>query len=395
MNKNKQKFWISSVFNAVNDNQSLGNDWVISAGKQQKKLKRPPVKVNYLGSIADYEPDPLADPKVNQQNEAYFKQYITNNDRVLKQAIDILSQSRTGRYLLEEMTKEGYRIAFDDRRTGAHGAGGLCDAANKLLALRSEKDPYYVALVIGHEAVHALQNAKSDIFPSSLHKPEEGIKLSFAIEADAYAQQVQMALELSYGDSKGPANQIKYDQPLQQMRKRFPDIVKAAEKSFMDAKDLESGLVCAAAFEAFYENPRLRTFYEDAHIQWANMYAPRLMQNKTQQKRNFSKSVKSQHVKSHLLHLGKPYVENVFPKLDLNDEKHSGLSKETCAEVQTFYQSFKPNARPPKLKQFGVHMKDAVSWVLGWSSKTGSVVVKNKNNTPPAKPPLRPPPRFG
>ena len=47
-------------------------------------------------------------------------------------------------------------------------------------------------------------------------------------------------------------------------------------------KNLQNGASVAAAYEAFYDNFYLRTFYEDAHIEWAETYAPKLKANFSQ-----------------------------------------------------------------------------------------------------------------
>ena len=271
------------------------------------------------------------------------------------------------------MTKEGYRIVFDDRRTGDRGAGGLCDPSEKLIILKGHDNPEYLALLLGHESVHAVQNTRHDLFPSTRHKPEVGIKMSFAIEADAYAQQSQIALELAYGDPQGPADQLKMRGPLLQMRERFPDIIKAAEKVLIDDKALQNGATVAAAFEAFYDNFYLRTFYEDAHIDWANQYAPRLKGSFPWLQRHFSKDTDSQWIKDRIQHRGKSYLNDHLPHMTFDDARHSGLTEVTGKKVQKFYKNhMKGDA--PELKTFGVHMRDAADVLCGLVSGIHAIV---------------------
>lgn len=389
--KNLGKYWISSAFNAVNDNANKKTGWSVPAGKGSAKLKRSPIAVNYLGTVADFKPNPFISQKQDAQRWDAFQKHIQANDKVLRRAIDILSQSDTGRYLLNELNKNGYSILFDARRTGMSGAGGLCDSNNKQIILSHDTDPYYVALVLGHEAVHAAQSANKNLFPSSLHRPEEGIKLSFAIEADAYAQQTQIAMELAHGSPKGPKNQITYKQPLFQMRRRFPQIVKSAESTFRDYEALTDGRVVSAAFRAFYDNPNLRSFYEDSHMRWAGHFAPKLLNTMMERKRNFSKFADFDYVKKCLTHMGKPYLKNAVQEIDFHMDKYSGVTPETNAKLDAFYQEHKPKARPRQKKEYGVYVKDSAAWVLGWKTRTGSIIVKDKKNKPPTKPPMRPP----
>jgi len=355
-----------------------------------KGYARKPVDVDFIGTIVHERPDPFASEEQKRKRQRELHREAARNQRVLEQAIFILSQSPTGRDVLEQMTAEGYQIVFDDRRTGDRGAGGLCDPTDKKIILRGHDNPEYLALLLGHECVHAVQNTRHDIFPSTRHKPEAGIKLSFAIEADAYAQQSQIALELAYGDPDGPADQIKMDGPLKQMRARFPDIMKAAERVLSHEKNISNGASVAAAFEAFYDNFYLRTFYEDAHIEWADMYAPKLKGSFPFAQKHFSKDVDSQWIKDRIQHRGKAYLNEHAPKLTFDDARHSGLTEETNKKVERFYKNHLPKDPLPKLKTFGVHMKNAVDWVLGLAGDTHVIFKKDDDRT---KPPLKAPPR--
>jgi len=351
---------------------------------------RKTVAVNFIGTVVHERPDPFATEEQKKKRQQQLDKIADRNERVLNEALFILSQSPTGRDVLEQMTKEGYRVVFDDKRTGERGAGGLCDPSDKTIILRGHDNPAYLALLIGHESVHAVQNTRHDIFPSTRHKPEAGIKLSFAIEADAYAQQSQIALELAYGDPDGPADQIKLEEPLKQMRQRFPDIMHAAERVLSKADNIRNGASVAAAFEAFYDSFHLRTFYEDAHIEWADTYAPHLKGRFPFVQRHFTKDVDSQWIKDRIQHRGKAYLNQHAPHLTFDDARHSGLTDVTIKKVEKFYADHLPTLPKPKLKNFGVHMKDAVRWVLGLDGVTHVVFKKNDD---PTKPPLKAPPR--
>ena len=350
---------------------------------------RPPVEVDFAGTIVTEKPDPFATPAQKARRQKQIDKEVEQNAKVLEEAVYILSQSPTGRDVLEQMTKEGYKIVFDDRRTGDRGAGGLCDPTDKLIILRGHDNPEYLALLLGHESVHAVQNTRHDLFPSTRHRPEVGIKLSFAIEADAYAQQSQIALELAYGDPEGPEDQVRFEGPLLQMRERFPDIIKAAEKVLLNETALQNGATVAAAFEAFYDNFYLRTFYEDSHIEWADTYAPKLKGSFPWLQRHFSKDVDSDWIKDRIQHRGKSYLNDHLPHMTFDDARHSGLTDVTAKKIRKFYKDhMKEDA--PALKRFGVHMQDAAELVLGL---TASIHAIFKANDDPTKPTLRTPPK--
>lgn len=366
-------------------------DWTLAVnitedGQTRRAYARPPVSVDFIGTIQNEKPDPFANDAQKARRKAQLEKEEERNARVLEDAVFILSQSPTGRDVLEQLTKEGYRIVFDDKRTGDRGAGGLCDPSDKLIILRGHDNPEYVALLLGHESVHAVQNSRHDLFPSTRHKPEVGIKMSFAIEADAYAQQSQIALELAYGDPVGPKDQMKLQGPLMQMRERFPDIILAAEKVLINDKALQNGATVAAAYEAFYDNFYLRTFYEDAHIEWAEMYAPKLKGSFPWLQKNFSKDVDSQWIKDRIQHRGKSYLNDHLPNMSFDDARHSGLTEKTGKRVEKFYKNHLPKEDAPKLKKFGIHMRDAVEMVLGWASGIHAFIKGGDDTT---KPPMR------
>jgi hypothetical protein len=363
-------------------------DWTVEVPGQG--WARPPVQVDFIGTINNEKPDPFASEAARKKRQRQLEHEAEQNAQALEKAVFILSQSPTGRDVLEQLTKEGYRIVFDDRRTGDRGAGGLCDPSDKLIILRGHDNPEYLALLLGHESVHAVQNTRHDLFPSTRHRPEVGIKMSFAIEADAYAQQSQIALELAYGDPAGPKDQLRMEGPLMQMRERFPDIIRAAERVLINDKALQNGATVAAAFEAFYDNFYLRTFYEDAHIEWAETYAPKLKGSFPWLQRHFTKDTDSQWIKDHIQHRGKSYLNEHLPHMSFDDRRHSGVSDVTAKRIKNFYHNHLQKEPEPLLQRFGVHMRDAAELVLGLTTSIHAVL---KERDDPTKPTLRQPPR--
>ncbi|TVQ84682.1 MAG: hypothetical protein EA357_02515 [Micavibrio sp.] len=352
-------------------------DWTLRAGKNGEYLARPPVKINFKGTLPGYRPDSRLSKARNDFIKKAMQDESRSNEKVLDEALMILSQSPTGRDLLERMTQAGYEVVFDDNRTRSLGAGGLCDPANKKIILGSTDDPEYLALVLGHEAVHAVQYTTNNIFPNSSHTPQTAIKLSFAIEADAYAQQTQIALELKHGDPNGPKSQWKMDGPLQQMRKRFANIVSAAEKTLTKKENLTNGAAVAAAFEGFYDNIVLRSFYEDAHMSWAENLAPQLFRKPGDVKHHFFRDLTSDDIASNLKHKGVAYLKVHTPSIDFADARHSGLTEGTQKRIHGFYKNYRPDDKLPKIKTFGVHVKDASRWLFGRDADTNAVILKN------------------
>jgi hypothetical protein len=219
-------------------------------------------------------------------------------------------------------------------------------------------------------------------------QPRTGLKSAFAcpfaIEADAYAQQTQIALELAYGDQGANPQQLTFPGPLKQMRQRFPDIVKAAERVMTDSASMHNGKTVAAAFQAFYDNFYLRTFYEDAHIDWSSSFAPKLKGKAPHLTRQFQNDVDNRFIKDRIRHRGADYLNAHAPSLDFTDARHSGISEHSHKRLKNFYTDHMPHSRQLAAPIFGIHMKGAVKYVLGLTNATRAVF---KKEAPPVKPP--------
>ncbi len=289
----------------------------------------------------------------------------------LHDALALLSQSETGRHLLRDLAKSGYGVCFDNKKTDAAGAIGLCDPHAKRLIMRSSIDSDELALFLAHEAVHALQNERSDdLLPSAHHKPETLFRLSFAIEADAYAQQTQIAFELAQG-------QTPRHRPLLLMRGRFPGLVRAGERALQaarvsdrdgGAKALDDGRVMAAVFNAFYDDAGLRSFYETSHLQWINEFAEKHAAQTAKKSTAisqafngragvadmFRKDMSSSRLKRLLQWRGQSYLQTHRPDIQFAEPRYAGLSPTILQGVIAFYQAWLPERRLPTLSTFGL-----------------------------------------
>ncbi len=384
--ESKSSFLPQAMYRDTPNEPNMENksDWSIPYAEDKNTVVRPSVKVNFLGTEPKHRKNSIIEKSLKLWHERQDRLQGQHNSNMFDKALFILSQSSTGRDLLERMTKAGYEIVFDEERTKPIGAGGLCDPTNKLIVLGVTNDPEYLALVIGHEAVHALQYTTNNIFPNSVHTPQTAIQLSFAIEADAYAQQTQIALELAHGDPAGPKNQIIMKGPLHQMRKRMQNIVDAAEQTLTKKENLSNGAAVAAAFEGFFDNIVLRSFYEDAHINWANSIAPELKKQSNRLDSNFINGFNAKDIPLRLKHKGVPYLKQHAPNIDFDSARHSGLTKETQDRILDFYKTFKPKSNLPELKTYGTHINNAEALIFGRDASTNLIVMKNqKENKPP------------
>lgn len=301
-----------------------------------------------------------------------------HNQAMLDSALALLAHSPTGRDLVERLITAGYRVVFDDARTQARGTSGLCDPANKTIVVQTTDDCDALALLLAHEAVHALQNARADdLLPSARHRPETILRLAFAIEADAYAQQVQVAFELSRLQT--------LQRPLMLMRSRFPGLVRTGDRVLQDAADKDhdqgrgaigDGRLMAGLFSAFYDDFALRSYYERVHLDFMTAFAEKRKRDdgsdKPQAASNFNTASKGishffrrdmtgARLKSLLLWRGVAYLEHQRPDLDFTSPRYSGLTAPTRAGVENFYITYLPDRKAPLLKTFGLYVVSAAN----------------------------------
>lgn len=295
----------------------------------------------------------------------------------LTHALGLLAHSPTGRDLMVALAAVGYKVVFDDARTAAHGASGLCDPASKTIILKSQDDRDTLALLLAHEAVHALQNARSDdLLPSARHRPETLFRLAFAIEADAYAQQVQVAFELS-------RLQV-VQRPLLLMRSRFPGLVRAGDRVLQDAADrdhdqgrsaMADGRLMAGLFSAFYDDFSMRSYYERAHLDFITAFADKRKLDQIKDDDGgargsfhqaasglsdlFRRDMSSDRLKSLLLWRGQPYLQQQRADLDFASPRYAGLSAPTRTAVEIFYKTYLPGRKMPELATFGLYVVSA------------------------------------
>lgn len=308
------------------------------------------------------------------------------NADTLSRALATLSLSKTGRDILERLTAAGYAIEFDDARTAARGASGLCEASEKKIILKSADDSDALALLLAHEGVHALQAARADdLLPSARHRPETIFRLTFAIEADAYAQQIQVAFELARANPAQPC-------PLLLMRQRFPSLTRAGDRLLLqDRAALDDGRLCAAVFNAFYDDFSLRSYYETAHVDWLRDFAAR--RAGAQQRGGaagtfnekaagfaelFRRDMTSARLASLLQWQGRAYVAEHRPETDFAGPRFAGLSAPTRKAVADFYQTYLPGRKMPDLPVFGLY-----------------VAAAREEPRPPAGPAAAPPSKTG
>lgn len=200
---------------------------------------------------------------------------LPRHEDALAAALLILSQSDTGRRLIETARAQGYAIAIDPPVIGGAGsfaeakAQGSADHVEKRINLKGTDDPLALALTLAHEMTHISQIAKggAPAIVSEYH-PLAMLRLLLAMEADARAHEFAVAFELAYAKPGDPEQRLLFPQAIDaalasidnsathmvvgHFRPQFPG-------DDMDA--MKEGMM-ARVFKTFYAAPAMRRAYE-------------------------------------------------------------------------------------------------------------------------------------
>jgi len=183
-----------------------------------------------------------------------------------EEAVFILSQSATGRRLMQTAIAADYGVVFIDDPDKA--LRGYVDWEQKIVFLAKQDDPRLLALTLGHELAHVSQhvNGGADINVIKDH-PLSALKKFLAIEADARAYEIMIALELEYPATSEDKNRIRFGGMAQMAAIKtdidvMPKLVAGIAPRLADGS-LAKDRAMAACFRAFYYDIALRATYEN------------------------------------------------------------------------------------------------------------------------------------
>lgn len=183
-----------------------------------------------------------------------------------EEAIFILSQSATGRRLMQTAIAADYGVVFVEDPDKS--LRGYVDWEQKIVFLAKESDPRLLALTLGHELAHVSQhvNGGADINVIKDH-PLSALKKFLAIEADARAYEIMIALELEYPAPSEDKNRIRFEGMAQMAAIKtdidvMPKLVAGIAPRLADGS-LAKDRAMAACFRAFYHDIALRATYEN------------------------------------------------------------------------------------------------------------------------------------
>lgn len=189
-------------------------------------------------------------------------------EQTAEEALFILAQSATGRRLMQSAMAGDVGIVFMDDAETQNGTRGYVDWEQRIVFLAKEPDPRLLALTLGHELAHVSQFANGGVTLNVIKDhPLHALKKFLAIEADARAYEIKIALELEYPAPAENAARIKFDGMAQRAAEKteiatLPALVASAAPRLYDGS-LDDARIMAACFRAFYYDINLRATYEN------------------------------------------------------------------------------------------------------------------------------------
>lgn len=241
---------------------------------------------------------------------------MTDADREkLQTALDYLAQSPTGRDLLIEGQRHGYKIALDDM----DGGYGFADCVRtKLIVLNRAFSAESMALTLAHELAHVRQHESGGINShKAAYRLDEGVRVTLAREADAFAHSVQVALEL---EKQGIAK------PYQELYRRG-SFVAHVSRLFAQEKPemLDNGGIMAFAFETFYLHDPRRVKYAEGLVRDVAREAQRQEVKTGTTRLALGRAFNAAVLKGKFLFKGQPYLDRHAPGIDLDAPHYSGV----------------------------------------------------------------------
>lgn len=208
----------------------------------------------------------------------------------IKAALLILSQSPAARKLATLAVEAGYSIVVDPPVIGGAGAAheaeamGAADHVNKRINLRSGAAPESLALVLAHELAHIGQIVTGGLDIDIRHAaPGRSLAQLLAMEADARAREMQIALELAFAAKDDPAERL-----------LFPHILDIAVRDIGTAMigplmakalprlpEIGPEKIMAGVFKSFYGSPSMRAHYEATILETLGRIEPAAFDDET------------------------------------------------------------------------------------------------------------------
>ncbi|MEZ0260256.1 MAG: DUF6782 family putative metallopeptidase [Alphaproteobacteria bacterium] len=211
------------------------------------------------------------------------------NLKLIETALLILSQSDTGRKLLQAAKDADYLIVANPETVGGAGkeheeeAQASADVESRLINLRCNGTPLMLAMRLAHELAHVTQFDAGLTLSICGPHPVSALRQLLAQEADARAYEMRVAIELAAPRPGEPANRLTFPDALDAAAESVGNsygrsiVDKIRPKVFDGTVKVEGAML--ATFAAFYSSPSLRAHYEATILHGLSKKDPAVLQD--------------------------------------------------------------------------------------------------------------------
>lgn len=254
---------------------------------------------------------------------------VRGYEQTAEEAIFILSQSPTGRRLMGTAIAADYGIVFMDDTD--KNLRGYVDTEQKLVFLARAQDPRMLALTLGHELAHVSQAVNTDIKVNVIRDhPLDALKKYMAIEADARAYEIKIAIELEFSAA---ANAVHFDGLLDMAAHKtdigaLPALADKIRPQLPD--DIAHDKIMAACFRAFYYDVNLRATYEAKVLSRIEQTSDTAMPDKTAYSRRIGDDELMRRLDGHDV----LYIDKNRPHTDIADPRLKAISAYSAARLE-------------------------------------------------------------
>jgi len=256
-------------------------------------------------------------------------------EHTAEEALFILAQSATGRRLMQNAIAADVGIVFLDENESDGATRGYVDWEQKIVFLAREPDPRLLALTLGHELAHVSQFANGGVLLNVIEDhPLHALKKFLAIEADARAYEIKIALELEYPAPAEGNTRIRFGGMAQLAAHKteistLPDLAARIAPRLHDGS-LSDDRIMAACFRAFYYDINLRATYENILM----TRIEKLDDSILRAPQSFGRETDSAAFLARLDGHDTPYMLKNREVTDIADPRLAAVSEKTLARVQ-------------------------------------------------------------
>ncbi|MCK5296565.1 MAG: hypothetical protein KAJ75_06720 [Alphaproteobacteria bacterium] len=252
-----------------------------------------------------------------------------NSDKKrLKSIIENLSESFTGRLLLEKAKENNFRIEFAEGME----ALGSCDPSKKMIYLNPDNNKDNSTVTLAHELRHSVQFSNGMSLNIDTDDIKTQIQINRAMEADAEAHAGLVAWQLKSNGNDKPWEGFERDAPMVAKALKS-EIIKfgCGKINYNIIPEIQS-----AAFKGWYKDYEVREEYDQQHINLLKeMKDDGIASNLT-----FDRACNVNIIVSKICRLGNEIYLTDSPEI-LNTKEMLGISKENINEIKLFFKERK------------------------------------------------------